>query len=66
MQKKDVQIGGTYWANVSGRRVKVKLLNEVQLLSGRVGWNAKNLATGRTITIRSAQRLTPLQTASMA
>jgi len=60
MRQNEVQVGAVYWAKVSGRRVKVKVLNEIQLLSGRRGWSVKNLSTGRTITVRSAQRLTPL------
>lgn len=61
MLKKDVQVNGVYYAKVSGRRVKVKILtDDVVGLGGKRIWLAKNLATGRNIHIRSAQRLTPV------
>ena len=53
MKKADVKIGGKYYANVSGNKVVVQLDSEKP--SG--GWNATNLATGKKIHIKSAQRL---------
>jgi hypothetical protein len=53
MKKADVKIGGKYYANVSGNKVVVQLDSEKT--SG--GWNATNLATGKKIHIKSAQRL---------
>ena len=53
MKKAEVKIGGKYHANVSGKRVEIQLDSEKA--SG--GWNATNLATGKKIHIKSAQRL---------
>jgi len=58
MRKDDVKVGGIYLAKVSGKRIKVRIDSvHTQGLSGRTFWQATNLATGRTVTIRSAQRL---------
>jgi len=54
MRKKDVSIGGKYLAKVSGARVMIQILGESQF----GGWDAKNLATGRQIRIKTAGRLT--------
>ena len=72
MRADQVKIGEVYEANVSGNAVPVKVLREidrgicgVDRYSGRSwslprkGWEAKNLKTGRTIFIKSAQRLRP-------
>ena len=53
MKKADVKIGGTYYANVSGNRCEVQI--DAERPSG--GWDATNLATGKKIVIKSAQRL---------
>lgn len=53
MKKKDVVIGGTYAAKVSGKMTRVRIDREDQ----RGGWEATNVATGRRIHIKSAQRL---------
>jgi hypothetical protein len=53
MKKADVKIGGQYFANVSGKRVEVRIEAE----KSRGGWEATNLATGKQIHIKSAQRL---------
>lgn len=53
MKKNEVQLGGIYVAKVSGRLVRVRL--ERQSRYG--GWEATNLATGRSVHIRSAARL---------
>jgi hypothetical protein len=53
MKKAEVKIGGKYYANVTGKRVEVQIDSEKP--SG--GWNATNLATGKKIVIRTAQRL---------
>lgn len=53
MRKKDVRVGDTYHAKVSGVVVPVTILR-VSLLGG---WEARNERTGRAIWIRSAQRL---------
>jgi hypothetical protein len=62
--KKDVKIGETYLANVSGGRVQVRILREAvrSRLSPNThtGWVALNLATGKEIRIKSAQRLTAI------
>ena len=53
MKKAEVQIGTSYWANVSGNRCEVRIDGE----KPRGGWDATNLATGKRIVIKSAQRL---------
>ena len=53
MKKAEVQIGAQYWANVSGKRCEVRIDGE----RPRGGWDATNLATGKRIVIKSAQRL---------
>lgn len=53
MTKRDVRIGCEYLAKVSGKLTRVKLTGE----SPYGGWNAVNIATGRTIRIRTAARL---------
>ena len=53
MKKIDVAIGGQYYANVTGKKVVVRIEAENQ--SG--GWDATNLSTGKKIRIKSAQRL---------
>jgi len=52
MRKNEVKIGEVYTAKVSGRLVPVRI-NAVKTK----GWSATNLATRRTIYIKSAQRL---------
>jgi hypothetical protein len=53
MKKKDIQVGGKYTALVSGTVQTVRIDGE----SAFGGWTATNLATGRQVRIRSAQRL---------
>ena len=53
MKKAEVKISGKYYANVSGNRTEIQI--ESEKASG--GWNAINLATGKKILIKSAQRL---------
>ncbi len=53
MKKADIAIGTTYTAKVSDKVVPVRI--DAEHASG--GWNATNLATGKTIRIKSAQRL---------
>jgi hypothetical protein len=53
VKKAEVAVGGTYFARVSGRTVKVRLDREVEPR----GWDATNLATGRQIRVKSAARL---------
>jgi hypothetical protein len=59
VRSSDVVVGQVYLARVSGRVVPVRI--ERPVLVGvskvRTGWEATNLATGRRILIRSAQRL---------
>jgi hypothetical protein len=58
MKNTEVRIGGVYWANVSGRRVKVK----IDYLCTYGGWWATNLETQRNrIRIKSGQRLTEIR-----
>ncbi len=53
MKKAEVKIGGKYYANVSGARCEIQIEAE----RPRGGWDATNLATGKKILIKSAQRL---------
>ena len=68
MKAKDVVIGGTYEATVSGKRVKVRVLNTIIRTSGLgmkardvIHYKAINLSTNRLLELRSAQRLRPLR-----
>jgi len=53
MKKQDVTIGGRYHATVSDKRVEVRIDAE----NSHGGWDATNLATGKKIRIKTAQRL---------
>jgi hypothetical protein len=53
MKKRDIEIGKTYLAKVSGNLVPVRITSE----SAYGGWNAVNTTTGREVRIRSAARL---------
>ncbi|HUP76924.1 MAG TPA: hypothetical protein VM260_00085, partial [Pirellula sp.] len=53
MKKAEVQIGAKYYANVTNKRVEIQIDSE----KATGGWNATNLATGKKIHIKSAQRL---------
>jgi len=53
MKKSDVKVGGTYLAKVSDKVVSVRLEAE----NPHGGWDATNLATGKKVRIKSAQRL---------
>ena len=53
MKKADVKIGGNYYANVSGNRCEIQI--DAERPTG--GWDATNLATGKKIHIKNAQRL---------
>ena len=54
MKKAEVEIGGQYRAKVSGKLTVVRI---VAAAHNYKGWNAINVATGRPIRIKSAQRL---------
>lgn len=53
MKKADVKIGGRYVAKVSDKLAVVR----IDRVSPYGGWEATNVATGRSVRIRSAQRL---------
>ena len=53
MKKTEVTIGVTYYAKVTNKRVEIRIEAE----RPRGGWDATNLATGKKIYIKSAQRL---------
>ena len=53
MKKADVQIGAVYTAKVSGRLTHVRITGTCDY----GGWVGINVATGREIRIRGAQRL---------
>ena len=56
MLAREVKVGGTYWATVSAKRVRVRI--DEANPTGK-GWFATNLETNRQIRIRSGGRLTP-------
>lgn len=56
MKAKEVVIGATYVAKVSGQLAHVQIVSA--LPSG--GWLGRNRSTGREVRIRSAQRLRSL------
>lgn len=61
MKGKDVRVGECYHAKVSGnKKAVVEITAERVTSGGRKYWSGKNLATGRTITIRGAGRLHPM------
>ena len=53
MKKRDIEIGKTYLAKVSGNLAPVRITSE----SAYGGWNAVNSTTGREVRIRGAGRL---------
>lgn len=53
MLKADVQIGGVYRVRLHGNFTDVRIDGE----SGYGGWNATNLTSGRSVRIKSAQKL---------
>ena len=53
MKKADVKVGATYRAKVSNNVVEVRIDAE----SPHGGWTATNLATGKQVRIKTAQRL---------
>jgi len=56
MKKNEIKIGGVYRAKVSGKLTDVRIDDEIPESRGG-GWNATNLATGKTIRINHPQRL---------
>ena len=54
MKKKDIIIGETYIAKISGRLAQVRIDWEAELLGG---WFALNLDTGHSVRIKTAARL---------
>lgn len=53
MKKDQIKVGEVYTAKVSDKVVSVRIDSE----NPRGGWNATNLSTGKTIRIKTAQRL---------
>lgn len=53
MKKNEIHIGGVYKSKVTDRIVEVRIDRE----NPHGGWDATNLVTGKTIRIKSAQRL---------
>ena len=53
MKKSDVKIGNHYKAKVTDKIVTVEIIAE----NPHGGWDAKNLSTGKSVRIKSAQRL---------
>ncbi|MFN0132727.1 MAG: winged helix-turn-helix domain-containing protein [Phycisphaerales bacterium] len=57
MKKEQVEVGGTYSAKVGTQVVPVRITAEKWLGDKHAGWVATNTTTGRTVRIKSAQRL---------
>jgi len=53
MKKNEVSIGKTYWANVTGLRVPVR----IESASPHGGWVGRSIKTGREVRIKTAGRL---------
>ena len=53
MKKSEVKVGSVYAAKVSDKLVEVRIDGE----NRHGGWSATNLATGKKVHIKSAQRL---------
>lgn len=53
MKKTEVKIGGIYYANVSGKKTRVRIDAE----ASSCGWSATNLETDKSVRIKTAQRL---------
>jgi len=71
MKKADIEVGAVYLARVSGTLQRVRITRKIETTARTYSsycggpdqfrnvtrWEAKNLATGRAIIIKSAQRL---------
>jgi hypothetical protein len=57
MKKDDVRTGATYLAKVSGEVVPVRITEEKWKGENHTGWVGTNTQTGRSVYIKSAQRL---------
>ena len=53
MKKNEVSVGKTYWANVAGDRVPVRIESE----NPHGGWIGRSIKTGREVRIKTAARL---------
>ena len=53
MKKNEVKIGANYIAKVSGQLAEISITGESRF----GGWDAVNVATGRQVRVKSAQRL---------
>lgn len=53
MKKADVKVGGEYYANVTNKKVVVR----IDSTNSAGGWNATNLTTNKKVRIKTAQRL---------
>lgn len=53
MKKAEVKVDGEYYANVTNKKVVVKIVS----VNSAGGWNAVNLSTNKRVRIKTAQRL---------
>lgn len=53
MKKTDVKVGGEYYANVTNKKVVVR----IDKTNSSGGWDATNLSTNKKVRIKTAQRL---------
>lgn len=65
MKAAEIKVGGLYWANVSGKKAKVRVDDIHQRIGGYLSgrrlkaqtqYTVTNLSTGRTLVFRSAKR----------
>lgn len=56
MKREEIVIGGVYWANVSGNKVRVKVTEIRKSDLTGMRYDVTNLATNRGLTFKSAQR----------
>jgi hypothetical protein len=60
MKGRDVKVGESYYAKVSGKRSVVRISAERINSGGRTYWEGVNVKTGRKVTIRGAGKLHPM------
>lgn len=57
MSSNDVVVGQTYWATVAGKHVQVRVIRMDESLTGSKRFEVVDLSSGKTIKLRSGQRL---------
>jgi hypothetical protein len=57
MKRAEVAVGHIYLAKISGRFCRVRIDRPHAFYSGSIGWDATNLETERSVSIRTAAKL---------